>query len=182
LAGLTRDEVIAALTAHGNEWKLFWVDFPEQVESELTGLEEQGEIEPVGGNLKQAIVAKAFKDYCESDTRAMDFTETIGAVIDEMTACKEQQEKCYCEVALKDGYNCGLGEWRPADPKAFQQSIVKKVDRALMEDWGPDRSGNLCLPDLILCPAEALWIVQALKDNKSVGPRPSGSVQTSKHT
>jgi hypothetical protein len=86
-----RDEVIAALTTHGDEWKIFWIDFPDHVETELTGLEEQYEIEPVGGDLEQAIVAKAFRKYCESDTRAMDFTETVGEVISEMTVCKEPQ-------------------------------------------------------------------------------------------
>ena len=74
-----------------------------------------------------------------------------------------QPEKCYCEAALEDGYNCDLGEWRPENPKTFQQAIVKKIEHSLREDWGEDRSGKLCLPDLVICPAEALWIVQALK-------------------
>jgi len=60
---LTRDEVIAALNTHGDEWKIFWIDFPDHVESELTGLEEQWEIEPVGEDLEKAIVAKAFRRY-----------------------------------------------------------------------------------------------------------------------
>ena len=76
---------------------------------------------------------------------------------------KSQQEKCYCEVALQDGYNCDLNEWTPEDPKAFQQAIVKKIEHALAADWGQDRSGRLRLPDLIICPAEALWIARALK-------------------
>jgi hypothetical protein len=81
-------------------------------------------------------------------------------------------EKCYCEVALQDGYDCALIEWKPEDPKAFQQAIVNKIESALMNDWGEDRSGKLCLPDMIVCPAEALWIAKALKANiKLVGIR-----------
>jgi hypothetical protein len=85
---LTRDEVIAALIVHGDEWKIFWIDFPDHLESELTNLEEQWEIEPVGEDLEKAIVAKAFRRYCESDTREVDFNETLGEVIRELTFCK----------------------------------------------------------------------------------------------
>jgi hypothetical protein len=76
---------------------------------------------------------------------------------------RPQQQECYCEVALQEGYNCGLDDWRPEHPKAFLQGIVQKLEDAIMEDWAPDRSGKLCLPDVVICPAEALWIAQSLR-------------------
>jgi hypothetical protein len=74
------------------------------------------------------------------------------------------QQKCYCEVALQPGFDCGLLGWRPDDPEAFQLRLIKKIYSALRRDWGQDRNDHLAL-DLVICPAEAQWIVKALKAN-----------------
>jgi hypothetical protein len=79
------------------------------------------------------------------------------------------QQKCYCEAALQPGFNCGLGEWKPDDPQAFQRGLIKKLYSALRLDWEEGRDGNLIL-ELTICPAEALWMGKALKSDIRKGP------------
>jgi hypothetical protein len=73
-------------------------------------------------------------------------------------------QKCYCEVALGGGYDGDLGEWRPDDPEVFQRVLIKKIYSALRRDWVEGADGNLSL-EMVVCPAEALWIAKALKAN-----------------
>jgi hypothetical protein len=71
-------------------------------------------------------------------------------------------EECYCVAAQRPEFDCALVEWGPKDPRAFQSAMLRKLEVALKQDWWEDRDGNICLPDLVICPAEALWMVRSL--------------------
>jgi hypothetical protein len=71
------------------------------------------------------------------------------------------QQECYCE---RQPGGCGLVEWKPLHPRAFQVGLVKKLDSALRRDWREGDDGHMSL-EMVVCPAEALWIAKALKAN-----------------